>query len=109
MRLSEKACAPIEEGTPPLTSGDIEKYIQELVGGWRIIDNIKIMKTFTFQNFLEAVEFVNKIAEIAEAGDHHPDLRVHSYKKVDVELTTHSVGGLSENDFILAAKIEGVG
>jgi len=109
MKLSEKACAPIKEGAPPLTSGDIEKYIQELVGGWRIVDNTQLTKTFAFQDFLEAVEFVNKVAEIAEAEDHHPDLRIYSYKKVDVELSTHAVGGLSENDFILAAKIEGVG
>jgi len=65
----------------------------------------KIKKTFVFKDFLEAVEFVNKIADIAEAEGHHPDICIHSYKKVDVELTTHAIGGLSENDFILAAKI----
>lgn len=92
--------------TSLLESGDINKHLQELGHGWDVVGDTKIAKTFTLESFSEAVEFVNKIAKIAEAEDHHPDLRIYSYKKVDVELTTHAVGGLSKNDFILAAKIE---
>lgn len=106
MKLAEKKCVPCEGGTPPLGREDINKYFGELSEGWEVLGDKKIKKTFVFKDFLEAVGFVNKIADIAEAEGHHPDIRIHSYKKVDVELTTHAIGGLSENDFILAAKIE---
>jgi len=109
MKLADKKCVPVKEGELPLESSDIHKYLVELDGDWEAVGDAKITKTFTFQNFLEAVEFVNKVAKIAEAEDHHPDLRIYSYKKVDVELTTHAVKGLTENDFILAAKIEEIG
>ena len=113
MSLADRKCVPCEGGTPPLGREDINKYLGELSEGWEVLEDTstrlsagKIKKTFVFKDFLEAVGFVNKIADIAEAEGHHPDIRIHSYKKVDVELTTHAIGGLSENDFILAAKIE---
>ncbi len=102
--LSEKKCVACEGGTPPLNESEIAGYMAE-ISGWEIIDNKKIRKEFKFKNFKEAMTFVNKIAEIAEAEGHHPDIHIF-YNRVNIELWTHAVGGLSENDFIMAAKIE---
>ena len=104
MKLSEKKCVPCEGGVPPLPQADVKKYLKQLAG-WQAISNKKIIKGFRFKNFVEAMGFVNQVALIAQAEDHHPDLSVH-YSKVEVELSTHAAGGLTENDFILAAKID---
>jgi 4a-hydroxytetrahydrobiopterin dehydratase len=75
--------------------------------GWRLTDDQKrIRKEWTVKNFMAAIDFFNRIAAIAEEDGHHPDLHVESYRKVAIELWTHAIGGLSENDFILAAKID---
>ena len=108
MSLSEKKCVSCEGGTPPLKPGEVERYLTELGEVWSNIDNTRIIKTFIFSNFADAVEFVNKVAQIAETEGHHPNIYLHSYKKVDIELTTHEIEGLSENDFIVAAKIDGI-
>ncbi len=113
INLSEKKCVPCEGGTPPLTPGEVAKYMTELKPldvargkpEWENVDSKKIRREFTFRNFREAMAFVNKVAELAESEGHHPDIHVF-YNKVTLELWTHAVGGLSENDFILAAKIE---
>ncbi len=77
------------------------------VSGWTLSDDVKqISKEYKFKDFLGAVNFVNKISEIAEEEGHHPDIHIF-YNRVRLELSTHSIGGLSENDFILAAKIDG--
>ena len=107
--LLSKKCIPCEGGTPPLTEVEISEYLKQ-VSGWNVmIDHegeIKnIVKDFKFKDFAEAMAFANKIAALAEEEGHHPDLKV-SWGKVGVELSTHAVGGLSENDFILAAKID---
>ena len=75
------------------------------VPGWGILENKRIYRDFKFKDFVEAITFVNKVAELAESENHHPDILIHDYRKVKVELTTHAIAGLSENDFILAAKI----
>lgn len=75
------------------------------VPGWELVDGTLIRKTVTCKHFLEAVGLIQKIAPIAEADDHHPDLHLTGYKRLTIELSTHAIGGLSENDFILAAKI----
>lgn len=105
MELSKKKCIPCEGGTPPLKAEKIADYISELHDKWEVVDNKKIKKEFKFKNFLEAIEFLNKIAKIAEQENHHPDIHIY-YNRVLIELWTHEVGGLSENDFILAAKID---
>lgn len=105
MELSKKKCIPCEGGTPPLNAEKIADYISELYDKWEVVDNKKIKKEFKFKNFLEAIEFLNKIAKIAEQENHHPDIHIY-YNRVLVELWTHEIGGLSENDFILAAKID---
>ena len=101
--LTKKHCVPCEGGTLPIPADYVKKYL-ERTPGWTSSDNLKIVKEFTFKNFVEAMAFINKVAEIAEAEQHHPDIYVF-YNKVRLELSTHAIGGLSENDFILAAKI----
>ena len=71
-------------------------------------DNRTILRTFTFKNFDEAMAFVSHVAKIAQTENHHPDINLHDYKKVTISLSTHAIGGLSENDFIVAAKVDAV-
>lgn len=105
MNLINKKCVPCEGGMPSLGEDKIKEYLSQLKTGWEVLENKKIRKEFKFKDFLEAIAFVNKVAGIAEQEDHHPDIHIF-YRKVVIELWTHAVGGLSENDFILAAKIE---
>ena len=103
MELKDKKCVPCEGGTPPLGMEQVKEYLASLKG-WRLEDN-KIKKMFRFVNFRQTLDFVNKVGEIAEKEGHHPDLHV-SYGYCEVILQTHAINGLSENDFILAAKID---
>ncbi len=105
MELSKKKCMPCEGGTDKLTREQADKFYSELDKDWQIIDYNKIKRSFHFVNFVHTMEFVNKVADIAEEEGHHPDLHV-SYGKCEVELWTHAIEGLSENDFIVAAKID---
>jgi len=105
MELKEKRCRPCEGGVPPLEKEEIEQYQKQLKNEWEVVDRKKIRQTYSFKDFKEAINFANKVGEIAEEEQHHPDLHVY-YGKVVIELATHAIGGLSENDFILAAKIE---
>ena len=89
----------------PLTQEVAATYLKELKSFWNILDGKKISKEFNFKDFMEAIEFVNHVAKIAEEEGHHPDIHIY-YNKVLVELWTHAINGLSENDFIVAAKIE---
>ena len=103
MDLIQKKCVPCEAGTPPLKQEEIKKLLEQ-IPAWTLKDG-HLYKKFKFKNFVEAMKVVNKIAEIAEIEGHHPDFCVH-YNKVEVELWTHVLNGLSENDFIVAAKID---
>lgn len=105
MTLAEKHCVPCEGGTEPLSAEASEKFVEE-VDNWTIEDFKKLSKVLAFKDFREALTFVNKVGEIAEAENHHPDIGIFDYKKVRIVLYTHAIGGLSENDFILAAKID---
>ncbi|MBS3769270.1 MAG: 4a-hydroxytetrahydrobiopterin dehydratase [Bacteroidales bacterium] len=107
MELKEKKCKPCEGGTLPLKSQDIKNYLKKLDTKWEVIDNTQIRQTYKFKNFREALDFANKVGEIAEEEQHHPDLHVY-YGKVTIDLATHAIGGLSENDFIVASKIEDI-
>lgn len=105
MDLNQKRCVPCEGGAHPLLKPEAEELLKQ-VPEWTLWPDSKmISRGFTFKNFAEAMTFANKIAEIAEEQEHHPDLLV-SWGKVEVELSTHAVSGLSENDFIVAAKID---
>ncbi len=101
--LTDKKCVPCEGGTPPLSSEKAQELHQE-VATWQLSD-LAIEKKFKFKDFKEAMGFVNQVAEIAEEEGHHPDMAIF-YNKVDLRLTTHAADGLTENDFIVAAKID---
>ena len=102
--LRQKKCVPCEGGVDPLRPNDIQRFIV-LVDGWDVIDDFQIYKEFKFDNFQQSLDFVNDIGEIAEDEGHHPDLEI-GWGYVRVTLWTHAINGLSENDFILAAKID---
>src|SRR3989344_8291861 len=105
MTLSQKHCVPCEGGVMPLFRTKAEEYLKD-TPDWSLSEDAKkISKTFTFKNFKEALAFANKVGDIAEAEGHHPDMLV-AWGRVGIELTTHAIGGLSENDFVLAAKID---
>jgi 4a-hydroxytetrahydrobiopterin dehydratase len=104
--LAKKKCAPCEGGVPPLTPERAGELLKQLSPEWMLVDGGRLLaRSFTFKNFKQTMIFVNKVADIAEAEGHHPDMTV-GYGTLGVELTTHAIGGLSENDFIVAAKID---
>lgn len=105
MNLLNKKCVPCEGGIAPLSREEAEKYLAE-ISGWTLDkDTKRISKEFKFKDFIGAINFVDKVSEIAEMEGHHPDIHIR-YNKVLLELSTHAIGGLSENDFILAVKID---
>jgi len=101
--LTSKRCKPCEPGTQPLPDSEADSLLQRLEG-WQRHDRL-ISRTFHFKNYYETIAFVNAVAWISHREDHHPDITV-SYNKAQVEYSTHSVHGLSENDFICAAKLD---
>ena len=103
MNLTQKKCKPCEGGMPPLTEEQVNELLKQ-IPGWEIKDG-HVFRQFKFKDFKEAIAFVNKVAEIAEQEQHHPNIAIH-YSKVSIELWTHKINGLSENDFIIAAKID---
>ncbi|MEW4568840.1 4a-hydroxytetrahydrobiopterin dehydratase [Tautonia sp. JC769] len=103
--LTRKRCLPCEGGVPPL-SPDEANALVEKVEGWSISPDGKLIRReWTAKHFKAAMAFINAVADLAEDDGHHPDLHLVGYRKITIELTTHAIGGLSENDFILAAKI----
>ena len=105
MDLTKKKCEECESGTKPFDIEEAKKYLSMLKTKWKLVDGINIEHKYKFADFVEAMKFVNKVAEIAESEGHHPDIFI-SYSRVTITLWTHSVSGLSANDFILASKIE---
>ncbi len=101
--LSRK-CVPCEGGTEPLM-GEKLSFYTPVIPDWIVLDEIKIQRKFKFKNFKEALSFVNKVGELAESEGHHPDINLHNWNKVTITLSTHAIKGLSENDFIMAVKI----
>lgn len=104
MSLSAKTCVPCRGGQEPLDKATAEEMVQQ-VPGWELDEEARrIVRRFKLSDFMEAVEFVNGVAEIAEQQEHHPDIRL-GYGYAEIWIHTHKIGGLHENDFILAAKI----
>lgn len=104
--LTKKKCVPCEGIIPPLENDEIEKLLPQ-VAGWELEEvngHKQIAKEFKFKTFTESLDFVNKVGEIAESEDHHPNIGIN-YSKVKLSNYTHAINGLHENDFILAAKI----
>jgi 4a-hydroxytetrahydrobiopterin dehydratase len=103
--LAQRKCKPCEGGTQPLPPSAAQTLLED-IRGWELIDGRSLRKTVKCKDFLDAVSLIQRIAPIAEAEDHHPDLHLTGYRRLTIELSTHSIGGLSENDFILAAKLD---
>ena len=104
--LASKKCVPCEGGIPPITPAQAQEYLKQLNPGWQITeDNKKITRKFKFKNFKTALDFVNKVGEIAESEGHHPDIKF-GWGYAVVTSYTHAINGLFDNDFILAAKID---
>jgi 4a-hydroxytetrahydrobiopterin dehydratase len=104
MELTQKRCVPCEGGVRPLDSAEVAPLLSQ-VAGWQVAaGGGQLHRRFDLASFPATIAFVDRLADLAEAEGHHPDFCVH-YKILDITLTTHAIGGLSENDFILAAKI----
>jgi 4a-hydroxytetrahydrobiopterin dehydratase len=104
--LTTKTCVPCEGGVPRYTAEQAAEQVAALPG-WRLThDATRIRRDLTFRDFRGAIRFLNNVAALAEREGHHPDLHLERYRTAWVEIFTHAVGGLSENDFILAAKID---
>ena len=105
-QLVEKKCLPCEGGVKPYTPDEAASQLKKLPG-WRLThDGQRIRKDWKVKDFMAGLNFFNRCAELAESDGHHPDLHIEGYRNVSVELRTHAIGGLSENDFICAAKLD---
>jgi 4a-hydroxytetrahydrobiopterin dehydratase len=103
--LAEKNCVPCRAGAPPLTEEEAGR-LHDAVPRWSVTDGARrLLRRFEFRDFVQAMEFVNRVAGLAEEQGHHPDISIH-WNKVDLVLWTHAIGGLHENDFVLASKID---
>ena len=103
--LAGKACKPYNMATAPLKGDDLKQFREQLDGEWKVVEGHHLEKNYKFDNFREALDFTNRVGEIAEKENHHPDIFL-TWGKVGLKLWTHNIDGLSENDFILAAKVD---
>jgi 4a-hydroxytetrahydrobiopterin dehydratase len=103
--IKRERCQPCEGGVKPLTPDEYEAFLRRELADWAIRDQRVLEKEYKFKNFKEALAFLNKVGALAEEEGHHPDMQLFGWNKVKLSLTTHSIGSLSENDFILASKV----
>ena len=103
--LTREHCKPCNKQTTPLTGDALKDLQSQLDDNWQVINQHHLEKEYTFDNFREALAFTNRVGEVAEKENHHPDIYL-TYGKVGLRLWTHNIDGLSENDFILAAKVD---
>jgi 4a-hydroxytetrahydrobiopterin dehydratase len=103
--LAEKQCVPCKGGVPPLKGTDLARLAGELNGGWQVITEHHLEKEYQFKDFREALAFTNQVGELAEAQGHHPDIYL-AWGKVKLTVWTHKINGLTESDFVLAAKAD---
>lgn len=103
--LAQQKCVPCEGDVKPLTREQFSHYLP-MVPLWTVVEDKKIERDFKFKNFAEAIDCINKVAKIAEAEGHHPDISLHNWNRVKFSLMTHAIKGLFLNDFILASKID---
>jgi 4a-hydroxytetrahydrobiopterin dehydratase len=103
--LSQKDCVPCKGGVPPLKGNDLARLAQELGEGWRVINEHHLEREYKFENFRKALDFTNKVGELAEQQNHHPDIYL-AWGKVKLTLWTHKIDGLTESDFVFAAKVD---
>jgi 4a-hydroxytetrahydrobiopterin dehydratase len=104
--LAGKTCVPCRGDVPPLKGAALEELIRQ-VPGWEVVDEHHLKREFRFKNFREALDFVNRVGELAEEQAHHPDIDF-GWGRATVKIFTHKIDGLTESDFILAAKVEGL-
>jgi len=104
--LATRTCVPCRGGTPPLKGAELHAISHQLPN-WQVIDEHHITRTFSFQDFQKALDFVNRVGALAEEQGHHPDILL-AWGKAAITLWTHAVNGLTESDFIMAAKIDQV-
>lgn len=103
--LSQKSCVPCMGGVPPLTEDEQRPLLAQLDGGWQVVNSHHLEKSYRFKDFKEALAFTNKVGEVAEREAHHPDIHL-SWGKVTLTIWTHKIDGLTESDFVLAAKCD---
>jgi 4a-hydroxytetrahydrobiopterin dehydratase len=104
--LVEKKCLPCEGGVPKYSLGEAAAQLEKLPQWSLVHGGQRIRREWTVKNFMAGIDFFNRVAQVAEQDGHHPDLHLEGYRNLAIELWTHAIGGLSENDFILAAKID---
>lgn len=106
--LAQQECVPCKTGVPPLKGRQLSAFASQLKPGWRVVDEHHLEKEYPFKNFREALDFTNQVGELAEAQNHHPDIYL-AWGKVKLTLWTHKIDGLSESDFVFAAKVDDLG
>jgi 4a-hydroxytetrahydrobiopterin dehydratase len=103
--LADMDCIPCRGGVPPLTGEEITQIHQRLAGNWLVIEEHHLRKEFTFRDFREALDFTNRVGELAEQQGHHPEICL-TWGKATITIWTHKIDGLTESDFVLAAKMD---
>jgi len=103
--LAAKECVPCKGGTPPLKGEALNELKKQLHADWKVVDEHHLEREFTFKNFREALAFTNQVGELAETQNHHPDIYL-AWGKVKLTLWTHKIDGLTESDFVMAAKMD---
>jgi 4a-hydroxytetrahydrobiopterin dehydratase len=103
--LAKKECVPCKGGVPPLKGKELDELYSQLGADWKVVDSHHLEKEFKFGNFRQALDYTNKVGELAEAQGHHPDIFL-SWGRVKLKVWTHKIDGLTESDFIFAAKVE---
>jgi len=103
--LATKTCVPCRGGVPPLKGKDLDELKTKLGGGWNVVDEHHLQKEFSFDSFKENIAFVNQVADLAEQQGHHPNFEI-DFRKTTIKVWTHKIDGLTESDFVLAAKID---
>jgi 4a-hydroxytetrahydrobiopterin dehydratase len=106
--LAEKECVPCKGGTPALKGEELQNFSRKLGGGWKVASEHHLEKEYKFKNFREALDFTNKVGELAERIQHHPDIYL-AWGEVKLTLWTHKIDGLTERDFVFAAKVNQLG
>jgi 4a-hydroxytetrahydrobiopterin dehydratase len=103
--LAAKECVPCKGGVPPLQGEELQRLAEQLPEGWSVVEEHHLEKEFRFKNFREALDFTNRVGELAEEQQHHPDIHL-AFGKAKVMIWTHKIDGLTESDFVFAAKAD---
>lgn len=106
--LAEKECVPCKGGTPALKGEELQNFSRKLGGDWKVVNEHHLEREYKFKNFREALDFTNKVGELAERIQHHPDIYL-AWGQVKLTLWTHKIDGLTESDFVFAAKVNQLG